>query len=100
MILQGQQTALELFQTIAERLNSKLKTQVNTFFLPLILGALLAPARRRTVTTWLLLLFGMTELATWNRSQSELVNRVESPWDDEKRRPSHADRRNEYTTNT
>ena len=51
-------------------------------------------------TTMNMLLFGMTELATWNRSQSELVNREESPWDDEKRRPSHADRRNEYTTNT
>jgi len=53
MILQGQQTALELFQTIAERLTNKLKTQVKTFFLPLILGALFALARRRTVTTWL-----------------------------------------------
>ena len=53
MILHGQHTALELFQTIAERLNNKLKTQIKTFFLPLILGALFALARRRTVTTWL-----------------------------------------------
>ena len=50
---QGQHPALELFQTIAKRLNSKLKTQIKTFFLPLILGALLVLARRRTVTTWL-----------------------------------------------
>ena len=49
MILQGQHTALELFQTIAERLTSKLKTQIKTFFLPLLLGALFALARRRTV---------------------------------------------------
>ena len=45
-------------------------------------------------TTMNMLLFGMTELATWNRSQAELVNREESPWDDGERRPSHADRRN------
>ena len=53
MILQGQHTALELFQTIAERLTDKLKTPIKTFFLSLLLGALLALARRRTVTTWL-----------------------------------------------
>ena len=53
MIQQGQQHALELFQIIAERLNSKLKTPIKTFFIPLILGALLAIARRRTVTKWI-----------------------------------------------
>ena len=50
---QGLRHALEVFQTIAERLASKLKTQIKTFFLPLLLGTLLALARRRTVTTWL-----------------------------------------------
>ena len=45
-------------------------------------------------TTMNMLLFGMTELATWERSQGELVDRSESPWDDGERRPSHADRRN------
>jgi hypothetical protein len=41
-----------------------------------------------------LLLFGMTELSTWDCSHVELVDRSCSPWDDVKRRPSHADRRN------
>jgi hypothetical protein len=41
-----------------------------------------------------LLLFGMTELATWDRSHGELVDRKDSPWDDAERRPSHANRRN------
>ena len=36
----------------------------------------------------------MTELATWDRTQEELVDRSGSPWDDADRRPSHADRRN------
>jgi hypothetical protein len=43
-------------------------------------------------TTMNMLLFGMTELSTWERSQEELVDR--SPWDDWERRPSHANRRN------
>ena len=41
-----------------------------------------------------MLLFGMTELATWDRSHGELVDRSDCPWDDVERRPSHADRRN------
>jgi len=53
MIRQGQQQALALFQLIAKRLDSKLKTPIRTFFLSLITGALLAIARRRTVTKWL-----------------------------------------------
>jgi hypothetical protein len=36
----------------------------------------------------------MIELWAWHRSAKELVNRRRSPWDDEDRRPSHADRRN------
>jgi hypothetical protein len=35
----------------------------------------------------------LVELWAWGRSQRQLVNRQESPWDDEERRPSHADRR-------
>ena len=50
---QGQQHALEIFQTLAKRLNARLKTQIKTFFISLIVGALFAIARRRTVTTWL-----------------------------------------------
>ena len=53
MIQQGHQLALELFQHIAERLDRKLKTPIRTFFIPLIFGALLAIARRRTVTKWI-----------------------------------------------
>jgi hypothetical protein len=46
MIQQGQQ-ALELFQYIAQRLDSKLKKPIRKFFIPLIIGALFAIARRR-----------------------------------------------------
>jgi len=53
MIQQGQQLALELFHCVAKRLDSKLKTPIRTFFLSLITGALLAIARRRTVTKWI-----------------------------------------------
>ena len=41
-----------------------------------------------------MVLYTMTELATWDRTQKELTDRSESPWDDPNRRPSHADRRN------
>ena len=34
------------------------------------------------------------ELATWNLTGKELVDRSDSPWDDPTRRPSHTDRRN------
>jgi len=40
-------------QAIAQRLAAKLKAQVRVFFLPLILGALLAIAQRRTVPQWI-----------------------------------------------
>jgi hypothetical protein len=46
------------------------------------------------VTAMNMLSFGLTELSTWDRSFSELVDRRASPWDDPDRRPSHADRRN------
>jgi DDE superfamily endonuclease len=36
----------------------------------------------------------LIELWAWHRSGKELVDRRRSPWDDEHRRPSHADRRN------
>ena len=45
-------------------------------------------------TTMNMLLFGMTELSTWERLQEELVDRSGCPWNDGERRPSHADRRN------
>lgn len=35
----------------------------------------------------------LVELWAWNRPHVELCNRSDSPWDDAKRRPSHADRR-------
>jgi len=41
-----------------------------------------------------MLLYDMVELATWHRTSEELVNRNACPWDDQDRRPSHADRRN------
>lgn len=37
--------------------------------------------------------FTMTEAWAWNREVEELVDRQASPWDDPKRRPSHADKR-------
>ena len=38
--------------------------------------------------------FTMTEAWAWNRAESGLVgHRSASPWDDEPRRPSHADKR-------
>lgn len=36
----------------------------------------------------------LIELWAWHRSDAELVDRRLSPWDDEDRRPSHADKRN------
>jgi hypothetical protein len=36
----------------------------------------------------------LIELWSWGRSHRQLVRRAASPWDDEERRPSHADRRN------
>ena len=50
--------------------------------------------RNEAATAMNLLLFSMTELATWDRSQGELVDRSFRPWDDQDRRPSHMDRRN------
>ena len=41
-----------------------------------------------------MLLYGMVELSTWDRSAGELVDRRSCPWDDGERRPSHSDRRN------
>ncbi len=35
----------------------------------------------------------LVELWAWNRSQEELCDRSNSPWDDAERRPSHANRR-------
>jgi len=49
----GQKQSVSIFQQIAERLAGKLPTKTKSFFLSLILGALLAVARRRTVTQWL-----------------------------------------------
>jgi len=40
-----------------------------------------------------MLLYSMTELATWNCDLVELVDRSDRPWDDPLRRPSHEDRR-------
>jgi hypothetical protein len=37
--------------------------------------------------------YTMTEAWAWNRSEAELVDRSESPWDKATRRPSHADKR-------
>lgn len=37
--------------------------------------------------------YTMTEAWAWSRSEAELVDRSESPWDEPTRRPSHADKR-------
>lgn len=37
--------------------------------------------------------YTMVELWAWNQPEAELVDRSRSPWDNEPRRPSHADRR-------
>jgi hypothetical protein len=50
---QGRQEAVTLFQSFTKQLAEKLPKPVRAFFLPLLYGALLAIARRRTVTTWL-----------------------------------------------
>jgi hypothetical protein len=52
MIQKGQQESITPFQNIAEQLADKLKTATRKFFLPLIVGALLAIARRRTVSRY------------------------------------------------
>ena len=36
----------------------------------------------------------LIELWAWHRSAEQLVDRRLSPWDDDQRRPSHADKRN------
>jgi len=46
------------------------------------------------VTVMNMVLYTMTELATWNCTHKEIVDRSLSPWDDPTRRPSHEDRRN------
>ena len=35
----------------------------------------------------------LVELWAWDKSGQQLVDRVDSPWDDAERRPSHANRR-------
>jgi len=50
--------------------------------------------QRKYATAMNMILFTMVELATWDRTSAELVDRSDSHWDDPTRRPSHADRRN------
>ena len=38
-------------------------------------------------------MYSVVEAWAWQRSDAELVDRSDSPWDDETRRPSHADKR-------
>jgi hypothetical protein len=40
-----------------------------------------------------LTMFSVVEAWAWSRSEAELVDRGQSPWDSEERRPSHADKR-------
>jgi hypothetical protein len=44
--------------------------------------------------------FTMTEAWAWNRNAADLVDRSESPWDDPRRRPSHADKRRAWRRDT
>jgi hypothetical protein len=38
-------------------------------------------------------LYSVVEAWAWARADAELVDRTQSPWDTEERRPSHADKR-------
>ena len=38
-------------------------------------------------------MYSLTEAWAWPQSEEELVDRRDSPWDSEPRRPSHADKR-------
>jgi hypothetical protein len=38
-------------------------------------------------------MYSMVEAWAWSRAEEELVDRDNSPWDGEYRRPSHADKR-------
>jgi hypothetical protein len=40
-----------------------------------------------------LTLFSGVEVWAWSRAEGELVDRSRSPWDEEERRPAHADKR-------
>ena len=52
-INKSQQEAVSLFETFVGQLVTMLPTRTQPFFISLLLGALLAIARRRTVTQWL-----------------------------------------------
>ena len=52
-IQKSQQEAVSLFEKFIGQLATMLPTKTQPFFISLILGALLAIARRRTVTQWL-----------------------------------------------
>jgi hypothetical protein len=52
-IKKGQKQAVSIFQHMTRRLADQLPRKTPAFFLSLLLGALLAVARRRTVTAWL-----------------------------------------------
>lgn len=43
------------------------------------------------ITSWM---YTLIELWCWTKPASEIVDRDERPWDDDPRRPSHADKRN------
>jgi len=53
-IKKSQQESVSLFEKFAERLAMMLPKKTQPFFISLLLGALLAIARRRTVTQWLM----------------------------------------------
>ena len=42
-------------------------------------------------------LFTLVELASWDRPATSLIDRADRPWDNQHRRPSHADRRRAIT---
>ena len=52
-ITKAQKESVSLFESFAEKLASRVPKKTKSFFLALILGALLTIARRRTVTQWL-----------------------------------------------
>ena len=44
-------------------------------------------------------MYTLVELATWDSSHAELIDRSDRPWDCPLRRPSHADRRRTIARN-
>ena len=72
-ITKRQQDAVSLFEKFAEQLASKLPKKAQSIFLSLVLGTLLAIARRRTVTKW----FKAAQIYDNNRQEFYHISNIE-----------------------